>query len=365
MLTSPVGALFVVLAVMGDASWARIGLWCGVFVVTFSFHYGMSVHTARRVAGSPTALPGVMNSVSRLVDGFGWGLAGPILAPSSADVELRLKVVLVLAVVGVSGGIVIAGGARYVAQFICSLALPLMVLFAFDGGTLTALLVPGLVTTCAVTIGYGWVWNRAVFDATEARMRSAILAERLETQARVSEEVAERSRELHLAMSDMARRDDLTGMLNRRGFFQGFQHVDEEARTWHVALLDVDHFKQVNDNFGHAAGDEALRHIARTMLDAVPDHAVLGRLGGEEFALVLPDVTADEMVIVVEQIRTRLDRSPTPGGHALTVSVGIAAGGRGEPWGLTIDQALSRADAAMYRAKASGRDAVVLDEARS
>lgn len=361
MLTSPLGVLFVVLAVWGDARVSHIIIWVVLFAVSFVLHYLTSVHTARVMAESPTAVPGTVNLVGRITAGLAWGMAAPILAPDSADTELRLKVLMVLAVVGVSGGIVTAGGARNVAHFVCSVAAPMLVMFSVDGGSLTALAVPGLVVACALTVWYGSVWNTSVFEATEAQLRSADLAARLAAQVQISNEAAERYRELHVVMSEMARRDDLTGMLNRRGFFDEFQHVDEMARTWQVALLDLDHFKVINDAFGHAVGDEALRHVARVLLDTVPTRSIVGRLGGEEFALVMPDATVDEMMMVIEQIRRHLDRSPAPGGHALTVSVGIAAGGRGLPWGSTIDHALSRADAAMYQAKARGRDTVVLD----
>ena len=359
MLTSPIGALFVLAAAWSDASGWRLLAWTLVFMIGFAAHLGAALH-ARSVVRQAGDTRTSYLEMTRVLNGFCWGMAAPILAPDAGATELRLRLVLVLAVVGVSGGIVIAGGARAVAEFIASLGAPLLVLFALDGGSLTGLIVPGVVVAVALTVLYGTIWNRGLYDATEAQLRAAALAERLELQYRRSEESARQHQQLHGVMSEMARRDDLTGLLNRRGFFSAFMALDEHSEQWHVALLDLDHFKSINDEFGHSFGDEALRHVASVLDRVTPKGSVLGRLGGEEFALVLGDVPKDHMIGLVEQMRRAMDAAPPPEGRPLTVSVGISSGGRS--LGVSIDQALSRADRAMYRAKAQGRDAVVLDE---
>ncbi|GAA0510816.1 hypothetical protein GCM10008937_18360 [Deinococcus depolymerans] len=157
------------------------------------------------------------------------------------------------------------------------------------------------------------------------------------------------------------RRDTLTGLLNRRAF-------DEQARasavgSWALALLDVDHFKGVNDTHGHTAGDRVLRAVADVILDVLAGQGRAYRWGGEEFALLLPGPpaagSADLTVRVaglIEDIRAEVARRTFTGGQRVTLSAGLSLSPAGEP----LQAAFERADAALRRAKADGRDRVVL-----
>jgi diguanylate cyclase (GGDEF)-like protein len=166
----------------------------------------------------------------------------------------------------------------------------------------------------------------------------------------------------------LATTDFLTGLPNRREFMARLE--DEQARLQRdvgvrggraaVLMLDIDHFKRVNDEYGHAAGDAVLRHLAAQMRDCQRKIDMLGRVGGEEFAVLLPGADVPAAMAFAERLRQRIGSTPlTIDGHvlAVTVSIGIAAMHARDPGG---DAALIRADKALYRAKRGGRNRVEL-----
>jgi diguanylate cyclase (GGDEF)-like protein len=179
------------------------------------------------------------------------------------------------------------------------------------------------------------------------------LAEELYARLRAAERIASMQREL----IRLATTDPLTGLCNRRGFFE--QAVQARARTipdgnLSAILLDIDNFKQINDSYGHDAGDGAIRVCAEA---ARLDEAIAGRLGGDEFALLLEQRTLAEAIEIAEGLRGRLGARPFDTGKGritLTWSIGV---GEAQP-GDSIDQLLARADAALYSAKEGGRNRV-------
>lgn len=192
-----------------------------------------------------------------------------------------------------------------------------------------------------------WIAFAALVPLVLAGPMVAYLLELLRRLARAKGEIEE-----------LARRDALTGLLNRRAFFEAAEAALRRARAERCPLtllvLDADHFKAINDRHGHAAGDEALRVIAATLLGATRQYDLVGRIGGEEFAVLLRNAAPDEAGIVAERIVSavrlaefRRAGRPVP----LSVSVGIAAL---EP-GLDLDGLFARADAALYAAKEAGR----------
>ena len=156
--------------------------------------------------------------------------------------------------------------------------------------------------------------------------------------------------------------DHLTGALNRRAFFERGAELVRRARdggsSLTVLMADVDHFKSVNDQHGHAAGDEALRTVAGTLRDALSDGALLGRLGGEEFGVLLPGAGMEIGLQAAEHLRMRVAGTPARHGNAvlpLTASFGLAVLG---PEASNLEKLLAEADAALYRAKREGRNRV-------
>ena len=158
-------------------------------------------------------------------------------------------------------------------------------------------------------------------------------------------------------------RDPLTGLLDRRGFMGEAERRLQlaERRDASLALLyvDLDRFKQINDGFGHAVGDAVLHAFARVALLGVRDDDVVARIGGEEFVILLDDTSLDGAKRVAERIRTEFRGAAVdglPDDFAVTLSVGIADSAHGEE----LAAFMARADAALYEAKAAGRDCVRL-----
>ena len=152
--------------------------------------------------------------------------------------------------------------------------------------------------------------------------------------------------------------DPLTGLLNRRGLEPRFAEVAEQANLTHepVSLVagDIDHFKSINDNHGHAAGDAVLRDIAHAMRGTLRTFELLYRVGGEEFLLLLPGAHAEGAARIAEKLRVAVAELH-PGGHPVTCSFGVATA-RDE--GVVLTSLVSAADTALYDAKRRGRNRV-------
>jgi diguanylate cyclase len=164
-------------------------------------------------------------------------------------------------------------------------------------------------------------------------------------------------------MQHMAAHDELTGVLNRRSVDEALRLEQERAEryagTFSVCVMDLDHFKRINDGHGHAAGDAVLKAFAGLTRACMRPTDIVGRYGGEEFILVLPQTPAAGARIVAERIRARcieLGFEPPLQALRLTVSIGIAQYEAGEDCSRTI----GRADSALYRAKNEGRDRVLI-----
>jgi len=155
----------------------------------------------------------------------------------------------------------------------------------------------------------------------------------------------------------LATLDSLTGALMRRAWNIAAQTEVDRSRRHQRALsliaMDLDHFKQINDSLGHAVGDQVLVHFVSMVGQHLRGHDQLGRLGGEEFVLLLPETTLEDAVLVAERIRAATEILQVP--CAFTVSMGVAHLAAGDD---SLESLLERADAAMYRAKARGRNCV-------
>jgi diguanylate cyclase (GGDEF)-like protein len=158
----------------------------------------------------------------------------------------------------------------------------------------------------------------------------------------------------------MARTDGLTGLLNRRAFEESLQRdmlrVSRTGLTLGMLLIDIDHFKSVNDLHGHLAGDEVIRKVGSTLQQGVRPADVLARFGGEEFVILMRDVGLREVEATAERLRLGIASLPgLAGAMAVTVSIGVTVSQLED----TADSFLSRCDDALYLAKRSGRNIVV------
>ncbi len=157
----------------------------------------------------------------------------------------------------------------------------------------------------------------------------------------------------------LATHDSLTNALTRRHLTevcqQELERCHRHGRVMSVLLVDVDHFKSINDSHGHQTGDQVLIQFVATVNTLLRRADVLGRLGGEEFVVLLPETSIEVARVVAERIRTKVGELTDPA--AFTVSIGVTTN---KPDSDTVDALMARADAAMYAAKAQGRNRVAL-----
>lgn len=181
----------------------------------------------------------------------------------------------------------------------------------------------------------------------------------------VSRDITE-LKNLETELREMAATDFLTGLANRRQFLA---RLEQELSRTHrneghcasILMLDSDHFKQINDTFGHATGDDVLRHLAVLMQNELRKIDTVGRVGGEEFAVILPGADLAAAQVFAERLRAKIAGTPMPreaGAIPLTVSIGVAAMKTSD---ASADDVLVRADRALFQAKECGRNKVAIE----
>lgn len=167
-------------------------------------------------------------------------------------------------------------------------------------------------------------------------------------------------RQAHVKALRASQTDGLTGLSNRRHALQQLQQALARAESWPLCavLLDLDHFKSVNDELGHAAGDLVICDFARQLQASIRREDGCARLGGEEFLLILPTAGRGQATAIVERLLARV-RQARPLAERPERGYTCSAGLAEAQWGETVEALLQRADAALYRAKAAGRDRLV------
>ncbi|MCY1533436.1 diguanylate cyclase (GGDEF) domain protein [compost metagenome] len=199
-----------------------------------------------------------------------------------------------------------------------------------------------------------------------AREQSLSLSERyhkqlrkLEKVARISDRYQQMMRDLNLALKEASNRDPLTGLANRRLLIERLKEevsrTQRQERPFVLAMIDVDHFKAVNDTWGHDIGDRMLEEIAHVLQAEVRSYDLCGRWGGEEFLILLPDTRLTAASQVLERVRDGL-RALAVRVNTETLSISASFGVAEHLPGESYSQTLNRADAALLQAKRSGRD---------
>jgi diguanylate cyclase (GGDEF)-like protein len=269
-----------------------------------------------------------------------WGLGGWLIMPAESPLH---QAVVYFFLLGVTGAVVAAYSAHATASLVAVLAvmLPPTIGLAVFGTFETRVMAAG-----------GVLYVTALFRSTQ------ILAFFLRRTFELSFEL----REAYAHMREQARTDELTGLANRRAFIAaGEAAVDQSIRyerALSILMMDIDHFKQINDTHGHAAGDAAIRAVADALRAVARQADTPGRLGGEEFAVLLPETARREAVIAAERLRAavrkiEVDHEGTT--IRFTCSVGLV---ERTDTVASLDEMLSAADEALYAAKANGRNRV-------
>jgi diguanylate cyclase len=171
--------------------------------------------------------------------------------------------------------------------------------------------------------------------------------------------------DLHRRLIDQAIADPLTGAFNRRHMegrlADAIERQRRSAAPASLLIIDIDHFKRINDDLGHARGDDVLRRIVALIAKRSRKLDLLFRIGGEEFMLLLPDTREAAAALVAEQLRASVEQAPLLEGARMTVSVGVSELREGE----SLDSWMKHADDALYAAKNAGRNRVARSEAKS
>ncbi len=211
---------------------------------------------------------------------------------------------------------------------------------------------------------------RAIFkdlmsSTAQFRERSEAVSQKLEESTKEIENLKKQLEQVTHA----SQRDFLTGVYNRKTFEQLFDEqlslVKEENKELCLLMIDIDHFKQFNDKFGHLLGDEVLKIVAHSLTNMLKGRDVVGRFGGEEFIVILPETNLDGAMRVAEIIRGSISskelkqRNTGENYGTITVSIGVS---RLRPESDTLPSLIKRADDALYRSKREGRNRVTKED---
>ncbi len=274
------------------------------------------------------AMVGLLSSVSRIVDHrFAWHLMDQISYG---------MVVAVLFGLLASSGLAWRRGSASARMYCLAWSVPIVL------GIARAVWGAGLIGESSTLIAM----SPLIFMAIEALMASLAVSWRI-GQLRSERDAA---RAMHVELRHAADTDPLTGLLNRRSFIEGALQSTGRQR---LILIDIDRFKRVNDRFGHQAGDDVLVRVAAQLLGTAPAYALVGRLGGEEFAVLAPATPVDALA---DRLCRAVAGSAEPDGLSVTISAGVADASIDSDAGWR--QLYHAADQALYRAKNGGRNRV-------
>lgn len=352
------GDLVVTLAVVLQAAHAYRPEWPLAALPELGLTAGLSmmVHGTRHFAGKRGRgmllgllnLPGLAAVVIHAASELGGAAVERVPADTLAWLAVAaaaIQVLLLLEIVRVTLGLVPLkrGTGRLAALSLSILSLGCMVLAGAEAWPVLLALMDGHAQPTAALFGSMTVW--LVFGVMGLSVSFALMAH-------------DRLRRI---IERRARHDDLTDVLSRGAFWEELEFECKRAERLHkpltVAFIDLDHFKAINDLYGHLAGDSVLRHFAGLLRKAASAETVIGRLGGEEFAIVMPDTNLETGRAVSVRLSAMVRATPCPSEPdpiAYTVSIGMAERQPGE----NADAVMRRSDRALYDAKQMGRNCV-------
>lgn len=350
---APLGTLFILWVVYDSVSLPLALGW----VVVNSLPDAFTLALAMRLLKHPPAPEGIASAhrsqmLLRAVQGLCWGSA-TVLFHRTGGVTADDMIVLT-ALVSISSASVVnmAPSFRTLAVFSISLlAVPILYYFSLGDATHVQIAV-GLSILLLIELQFGWDAYRQFACGVHQLVLNRHIQQELE---RRNEELGKLNQKLRV----MAIHDQLTGLFNRH-FMSDLMVRQREGFVRHghpcsLVLFDLDHFKQINDRYGHAVGDEVLVAFSRLIEGLLRQGDLLGRYGGEEFVIVLPMTERDAALQLAERLRDALAAKPLlerPEPLTVTASFGVAQLSPGED----VDAWLVRADQALYRAKQHGRN---------
>lgn len=363
---APLGTLFLVWMEQGQVGLPLALTW----LVLASLSDSVTVILTTRLLRHPPPdeeMPFWQNWLTGLltVQGFAWGSA-IVFFHAPGDLLNDMVVLMVLTAVAATSVIDMSASFKTQVGFVAAtLSVPIVYLFIL-GDPLLVKMAFGLVLLLFAVLQFGWVSYRQFYESNRQTVLNRNMSQQLELASKALREandgLAQRNEQLHESLKligELAVRDVLTGLYNRRFLMEQLaREVERFVRhgaPCSVVMLDVDHFKQVNDTYGHAVGDEVLRTVSRSMEAQVRQGDLVGRYGGEEFLIVLPMTELESAKALAQRVRAAVETDTRHAPGSVTASLGVAQLLSGEP----VDRWLMRVDEALYRAKAAGRNCVV------
>jgi len=371
-LSSPLGTLLLA-AIMGPtAGWDRAAVWLCVINLGELLILGQGY----RYRASPAAEQGNQVWARRQIlanglTGLAWGSSVWFFR---VDDHFMLYLLNLTVLVGVAALCVtiMSPFRSAVLLFTLGILLPPVAQVMLIPGPYRIETAAGLAILLVLTLHYGRVLGQQLSDGLDSELRSRALVEKLShVRAELSvsnEELAARNVELAATLErvkELATRDELTGAFNRRHIIDQLERQLaaklRHATVASVAMFDLDHFKKINDRYGHPVGDQALRETVRVIAAELREGDILARFGGEEFLVLLPMTGLDAARLLAERLRLALASVVLVAGSEevfLRASFGVAELTSAE----TVAGWLGRADGALYQAKERGRDCVVVSD---
>lgn len=375
--SSFIGITLIIITQIGSVAWQALA----TFVVSRLLSMAYNWHLCRQVLREGPAVALARGRLPQLewglfISGCTWGMIAWLLLPNPGSTDPAAHALIIL-LIGVSGVMMNSAALtrRAILLFMGGIWIPpILRMVLSPDAPYTHFLLAGFVTYAGLSLLHGFQLHAQTLAGIRAVVENREL---LSVMTQQGQALAEANAQLATALTraqELASFDELTGLLNRRAFDERLRVEIAAQRRHHEAatliLLDLDHFKAINDHHGHQVGDAVLRLTAKTLKSLLREADLLARWGGEEFLILMPRTGVEEGAKAAERLRMALENAcilpspsidpcadPTehlPPDLRFSASFGVAE----MHAGLTLDTALSRADQALYAAKAGGRNRV-------
>ena len=370
-VNAPLGTLFLAWVEYGHVELTRIIIWLILVTIPDILTFiSTSYHLRHPPKQESVRFFHLAQNLLHLVAGFTWGLAAFLFETVGPNATANdLIIIAVLGVAASTSIINMSPSYRSFMSFSLAILIPVMFHNYLIHDDIHLKLILGLAVLIVVIWQFGWIAYQQFGNSVRQLVLNQTFRTQLELAVNAADEaqsgLEERNQQLAKALvrvEHLATKDELTGLFNRRYITGQIRHEFEMFERYgnpcSIITLDVDFFKRVNDEFGHSIGDQVLREVSKRLLSAIRSKDYCCRFGGEEFLLLLPMTHIEEAQMLAERVRLILEEEPCVKSLALsiTASFGVAEVMTDEG----IDDWLNRADKALYKAKNSGRNCVVV-----
>lgn len=370
-LIAPIGSLFLAAIQLSHVPLANILSWLALVMLADA----MTVLTSLKFDSAPRTLDAMRfwqmrQTMIHTFAGLAWGSAMLFFVDANTSIEHELQIVVVLMIVSALSVTPLSTSLPSLVGFLAGITLIPEAHYLFGPHPDHLWMAIGSAILIACALHFGWVAHKQthshILNSVINDHLASALGEANQTINETNRQLQEKNEALTKAMDRLntqATHDELTGLYNRRFILQRLEDQLQDVRRYHlpcsIALLDIDHFKNVNDRYGHGIGDLVLQGFASRIQGELRQGDVFARYGGEEFLLMLPMTELEAAGKLVDRLRQIIEESSIiqePVSLRIQSSFGVAQMSPTEP----VHDCISRADRALYRAKKGGRNRVEL-----